>query len=66
MKTNIIILSEFIFIDFFLLFLISSLILLVAMIGSIILTLSTNMEKSVRKQNIYHQLLRKNKIKNYK
>lgn len=61
-KSNILILSEVIFIDFFALFLISSLILLVAMIGSIILTLNSNMEKSVRKQIIYNQLIRKNNI----
>ena len=53
---NIQLLGELLYFDYFLLFLISSVILLVAMIGSIILTL--NQKLIIKRQNIYTQLAR--------
>ena len=59
---NIIALSEIAFVYNFICFLISSLILLVAMIGSIVLTIHSYELKFSRKQIIHNQLMRKNNI----
>ncbi len=61
-KSNIYILSEHLFLYSYILFIISGLILLVAMIGSIVLTINSTKGKNIRKQIIFNQLMRKNNI----
>jgi len=55
-KTNIQVLGNIIFTDYWLYFILSSVILLVAMIGAIILTLTKTQQ--VKRQDIYYQLQR--------
>nr|AWP39910.1 NADH dehydrogenase subunit 6 [Clydonella sawyeri] len=60
--SNIYILSEHLFLYSYILFIVSGLILLVAMIGSIVLTINSTKGKNIRKQIIFNQLMRKNNI----